>query len=71
MSAHDLLGLGPIYVVGRGWISPEARALMQKAQDDCAAAQAAREARGDTPISEEPPTGDPPGFVVDPYNCPR
>lgn len=73
MSLADSLGvhLGPVHVAGKGrvspkgWVSPETRALMQKAQDDCAAAQAAmstaqgaaRRARDDAPK----------GYVIDPF----
>ena len=56
----------PIWVPGKGlvsppgWISPETRALMQKAQDDCAAYQAAKASRsaGETVTPDAPTTPD-------------
>lgn len=72
MSFMDDLGvhLGPVNVIGRGlvtpkgYISPEQRALMQKAQDECAAAQAAMsEPRNGTQRAQNDA---PEGFVIDP-----
>lgn len=65
--------LGPVWVVGkglvtpRGWISPETRELMEKAQRESEEAQAAMKARDDlaahtTQVSdqaEEAPCGTP------------
>ncbi|KQB13211.1 hypothetical protein H9N28_08125 [Rhodobacter capsulatus] len=69
----------PVWVAGKGlvsppgWISPETRALMQKAQDDCAAYQAAKlrnDEKGvskvDTLSDTAKGTGTPAGFVIDP-----
>lgn len=64
--------LGPVHVIGRGlvipegYISPEQRALMQKAQDECAAASAARAVAA--PHDAQRPHDDAPeGFVIDPF----
>lgn len=77
MSVKDSFAtcLGPVHVAGRGlvtpkgWISPETRALMQKAQDDCAAAQAANStAPRDAQRVLDDAT---PGFVTDPFGGQR
>ncbi|MCV2863334.1 hypothetical protein [Defluviimonas sp. WL0075] len=63
--------LGPVHVIGRGlvapkgWISPETRALMQKAQDECAAAQAAMTDRDAENVDAQL------RFVTDPFNGQR
>lgn len=77
MSIMDGLGvhLGPVHVAGRGlvtpkgWISPETRALMQKAQDDCAAAQSALAAAPND--AQRVPDDAPSGFVTDPFGGQR
>lgn len=74
MSLLDDMGahLGPVQVCGRGlvtpkgWISPETRALMAKAQEDCARDAEAREAA--TAEAQRTPVSDAPtGFVIDPF----
>lgn len=67
--------LGPVHVAGRGlvapkgWISPETRALMQKAQEDCAAARAAM---SNAPKdAQRVPDDAPSGFVIDPFGGQR
>lgn len=52
MTSH-LIRMEPVWVGGKlvypeGWISPETRELMAKAQADCEAAQAAMKERADS-----------------------
>ena len=70
---------GPVWVAGKGlvsppgWISPETRASMQKAQDDCAAYEAAKAKEAKEGVSkvdalpdDDKSDGTPAGFVIDP-----
>lgn len=64
--------LGPVHVIGRGlvtpngWISPEQRALMEKAQEETAAAQAAMSS-GNVDAPQRPQDDALKGFVIDPF----
>lgn len=62
----------PVWVTGKGlvsppgWISPETRALMDKAQRECAEAAESIAARKALPQGDDKGDGTPAGFVIDP-----
>lgn len=72
---YALYRLAPVWVNGQlreppGHISGATRALMEKAQRECEEAALRREA-GEVRVPDGDDSGDPDGFVVDPFRVPR